>query len=845
MNPDMNPMLPENESTTRPEDQLENADQLELETNPATETVSPDEESASESPATEPELAAVVENTEEETLSSAQEDKPDIIDAETPGETAIESEIPVSPDVPETPESVAEALPELVAEDGGEEPVAEDTTTEAPVAEDATEEPASEPAEEPSLIPVPEVSEALLNNIDSILGQEDSNELLTSASSVELIHAIDHFAQSEDVLRHIAAVGLIKRSFDALRSQADLPDELLDAFRVALANFNRKRSELQRKGDAEKLENSQKKKELLNRLREIVEKEDGTRIQEVRALQDEWKSIGHVVKDDIESLYKNYRYHLDKFYKLREMHFELLDYDRKINLQEKERLIEEAVNLIPDETSQTDAEVWREKMDLLTELQHQWKSVGHVPREEMERVNNAYRDAIDRFFDVRQSFMKEIDAEKEGNAQKKQDILAKMEAFRNFEADKPKAWNEATQTLRAYQEEWKTIGQASYALNNELWGRYREICNVFFTRKADFFRSFDDVRNVNLDLKRKLVERAEALKDSDNMETAAKELKNLQNEWKQIGPVPGRHSNKLWNRFREACDNFFESRRGHYHEVHSDEQTNLDKKKQLIETVKGLQVAEFSAPGEAVEKIKALQAEWKEIGKVPFKQKDSIWDEFRAAIDAFFDQLPFKKGEMRDNRSRNAGGAGREGRERRDSRQSRDREPRESRDSRDTRDTRDGGDKSNPLRDKIFRLRKKLQASEEKVEQYSTNIQFISRGKSGDNLRAQIQKEIDKEKRMIEDWKNELNELEDSLNNPQPKQEKAEKQKPPVETEVVVETVEEDGVAEETSPDEETEIPVVDEAIAEPEEVVEAAETASEEVPAIEEEVPAEEDKTE
>lgn len=803
VNLDIITMLPENESSIQPEDQLENVDQLESSATPVEETQIPVEEPTLEASASEEEV-----------------------------ETAAETIVSEEPVVQEQDEPiVTEAVVESPAE-----------KTETEVA-DTTEETddAEAPEAEPSLVPVPEISDELIQQINGILGEENSTDLLTAASAVELVHAIDHFALAEDVLKHVARVGLIKRSFDALRSESELPDELVDAFRVSLGNFNRKRSDSQRKGDQVKLENSQKKKELLEKLREIVDTDDATKIQEVRAIQDEWKTIGHVVKDDIEPLYKNYRYLLDKFYKLREMHFELLDYDRKINLQEKERLIEEAVSLIPDEESRTDPEVWREKMDLLTELQHQWKSVGHVPREDMERINNGYRDAIDRFFDVRQGLIKELDAEKEANAVKKEEILGKMEAYRAFEAKKPKEWNEATQSLRTLQDEWKVIGQASYSVNNELWGRYRDLCNTFFTRKAEFFRQFDEVRNANLELKRKLVEKAEALKEGSKLESSAKELKALQQEWKEIGPVPGRYSNKLWNRFRAACDDFFESRREHYQEMHADEHTNLEQKKQLIEAVKALKADEFGEFGEAVEKIKALQAEWKEIGKVPFKQKDTIWDEFRAAIDAFFDQLP-KKGAARDSRPRTAG-------------KSRDRDTRRDRNSgRDRNSDRDQGanDGNRDVRDKIFRIRKKLQQAEAKVEQYSTNIQFISRGKSGDKLRDQIQKEIDNEQRTIDQWKAEVDKLEDILNNPAPV---AEPEKPaekvaetPVDAEKgdKTEATTEDAVAETPAPEEvaapEVEAPVAEEA---PETEAETP-VAKEEAPELETEAPvAEEPATE
>lgn len=785
-------MLPENESPTRPEDQPEIEEQLEE--TPAVEEV---QDTVPEVPDAE-EVTAVQEEGPVEVEASETE----VIQEETVAETKV-AEVPVAEESEPVVESVEET-PAVIEES----PAAEEVSVEGETSDSSETESAEETEEEAPVIPQPEVSDALLARIDEILSDKESTDLITASSAVELIHALDYFTLAEDTRSQVPRVGLVKRSFDALGGSGELPDEVINAFRISLGNFNKKRTELQKQADTAKEGNSNRKKELLEKLRGIVEAEDAMRIQEVRAVQDEWKTIGHVLKEDIEPLYKNYRYLLDKFYKLREMHFEMLDYDRKINLQEKERLIAEATALVPAEEDRDKPEMWKEKMDLLTELQQQWKSVGHVPREDMERINSGYRAAIDGFFDIRQGFMKEMDAEKDENGKKKEAILEKMEAFRAFDADKPRLWNEATQELRVHQDEWKTIGQASYTKNNELWNRYREICNAFFSRKSEFFRKFDEVRNVNLELKRGLVEKAEALKESQDMESAAKELKNLQREWKEIGPVPGRYSNKLWNRFRAACDAFFEQRREHYQGMHADENANLELKKQVIEKAKKLEAAAYEDPGKAVEAVKALQADWKEIGKVPYKQKDVVWDEFRAAIDSFFDNLSVKQGELRELKlrasmnmgggRRNSGGGGGGG---------------------------GGGDaggsgENRQLKGKIFKMRKRIQQSEAKIEQYSTNIQFISKGKSGDTLRVQIQKEIDKEIRLVGDLKAQLKVMNDVLRNP-----------PKPEAPAVVETPAEEAPAaeapakEEAPAAEETETPVAEEAAPADEPVAEETES--------------------
>ncbi len=579
----------------------------------------------------------------------------------------------------------------------------------------------------------------VIEQTHSILSDENASLQTLDASVDELILYAKILQDQEYILGHIPKIGLVKRSFEEVREKSIIPTATIDEFRKHLASFNQKRATIQKELESGKEKNLLRKKGLLQQLQSIVESEDPMRVQEVRAIQDEWKSIGHVPKKEIESLYKEYRSLLDKFYQMREMHFEMLDYDRRINLQEKERLISEIEKLIPEEEDRENFDIWKERMDQLQEYQQQWRAVGHIPREDMDRISSEYRDVVDKFFEVRQEFLKKLDSIRQANGEKKQEILKEMEAFTSFESDKPKAWNEATSQLQVFQEKWKKLGQAPQQINGELWHRYREICNTFFSKKSAFFKKLDEMRAGNLEKKRALCERVEAIevKDGKEWEKSAKEIKAIQREWKQIGPVPERHSNKLWNRFRTACDVFFEQRRKHYTSIHEGEHTNLEKKKTLIADVKALTEDNEIEKGEAIQKVKGIQEKWKEIGKVPYKEKDKIWEEFRAEVDNFFNNLSLKKEEVRELKLK------------------------ASLNMLDNPEKR-----SRHIKQRISRLRKKISQAKEKVDQYSINIQYISKGKSGDSLRNQIQKEIDKEQRIIDEWKKRIKMLNDTLKNP-------------------------------------------------------------------------------
>ncbi|MFK7921836.1 MAG: DUF349 domain-containing protein [Bacteroidia bacterium] len=687
----------------------------------STETPTATEESTTEqeSPAAKPEpVSDDAPVAEAESVTPDSEEVTSDASSETAESTAVEST-----DTAETP--TESTTPEVVVEEG--------------VAHVSAEESDEAPEEEDESLPEGEVSQALLSELEDLSkDSETSRSAKVSGYTVdELILAVYHYYQQEEVLPLNSKVRIIKRSFDELSASGSLDNITTNRFRTALAKFNKKRVEQQTAAEAVKAENSEKKKALLVNLKEIVEKGNPELIEDVRKIQEDWKEIGHVLRSDFETLIKEYRASLDQFYQSRSLHFQMLDYDRKKNLEKKEQLIKEAELLTPMEDDREKVDIWRNKMEQFHDLQKRWKAVGHVPREDMDRINGAYREVIDRFFEVRQQFMGVLDKLRDENGEKKQAILAEMETFRAFLSAKPKEWNEATNRLRAFQESWKQIGQAPQAINGELWSKYREICNDFFSRKSGFFKELDSKRSENLEKKRDLVEQAEKLGDSSDWEKAAKDLKRLQREWKQIGPVPERHSNKLWNRFREACDGFFESRRSHYNVVHENENENLEAKKLIIGEVGKIDVAALGSTQLVIEAVQKLQAKWKDIGRVPYKFKDSIWEEFRAAIDTLLDGMSEKRDTLRKLQMKA---------------------------EITTIDNDD--ERTKAIRGKIARIRRKMQGSQEKVDQYSTNIQYISKGKSGDTLRAQIQKEIDKEVNVVADLKKQIKELNEMLKNP-------------------------------------------------------------------------------
>jgi hypothetical protein len=761
----------ENQDVSSPEESEANSEEA-----PAAEAEEAPAAEAEEAPAAEAEEAPAAEA--EEAPAAEAEDAPAAEAEEAP---AAEAEEASAAEAEEASAAEAEEAPAAEAEEPATEKElitleveAEDTpdaTSDAAEAEEATEEEEEEPALE---VGENFSEEAMLKQIDQILDNETNlDELIQSSTPNELIFMLDHFYKAEEVQPYIRRVGLIKRAFDGVRDNSEVPKETLSRFSTALARFNKKRSEYQAAQDQLKEGNSEKKRELLAKLKEIVDAEDVNKINEVREIQQAWKDVGHVKREDMEALFREYRFLLDSFYKNRELHFQLRDYDRQINLKEKERLLEELKTIIPEESDRENRDVWVAKNDLLTDIQMRWRAIGHVPREDMDRINDSYREITGQFFAIRREFFESQDGAKKENEEKKRELLEKMKAFEEYHSEKPRDWNSATEQLRVLQEEWKEIGPAPKEVNSELWKAYRNVGNAFFGKKAEFFRQLDEKRNDNLNKKRELCEKAEAMAESGEFEKTARELRMLQEEWKNIGPVPERYSNKLWARFRAACDKFFEGRRQHYASRRSDEDANLERKRELIVEVQKVSLEEAGSADAAIAQIKDIQARWKAIGRVPYKDKDTIWKEFRAEIDQFFDDL-------RANRDRT-----------------------NYANLKEKVETLPEDKRTRTLKGKIQKLRRKMEAVEQKVEQYSTNILFISKGKSGDGLRAQIQKEIDKENRALQDMRKQMRQLNDLLKNP-PAEEKEEETAPEAEAPATPEAAAPEASAEETTAEETT-----------------------------------------
>lgn len=498
------------------------------------------------------------------------------------------------------------------------------------------------------------VTEEVVNQVSET--QKVSEESLTNYAAMDkkqLVEVLQNLAQQpvnevkEDVVRVRVAFAAIRKEELAKEKEAFIAkgneeaafapaaDELEEQFKSLYAEIKEKRAAYNAAQDALKAENLAKKREIISKINEIAEDADNVNRQysTVQQLQQDFKAIGEVPSENDTEVWKSYQVAVERFYDLLKMNKELRDYDFKKNLEQKQALCAEA-EALDEEADIVDA------FKKLQQLHTSWREIGPVSKEIREELWTRFKNASAVINKKYQSFFEERKANEKKNAEGKEALCVKIEAISTDNLKTYAAWDEATKAIIGLQEEWKKLGFASRKVNTELFARFRKSCDEFFAKKAEFFKRMKDELAANLAKKIELCEKAEALKDSTEWKKTTDALIALQKEWKTVGPVVKKHSDAVWKRFIAACDAFFEEKKKQNVNVHSVEHENLKLKKDIIAQINS--ILENKETEDAPNKVRELMKKWQEVGHVPYKEKDKVYAEYKAAIDKAFEQLDMK-----------------------------------------------------------------------------------------------------------------------------------------------------------------------------------------------------------
>ena len=410
-----------------------------------------------------------------------------------------------------------------------------------------------------------------------------------------------------------------------------LPDDTEEAFKAEMQIIKEKRAKIFLEQEEEKQANLAKKLEIIEKLKAMATSPDEANksYQEFKNLQQEWKEIKTVPADKANELWRNYQLYVEQFYDLLKLNSEAREYDFKKNLEAKTLLCEAAEKLAEEDDVIS-------AFHQLQDLHQQYREIGPVAKELREEIWTRFKAASTVINKKHQQYFEDQRAKEEENLTKKTALCEKVEEISQAEYKHASDWEKATKEMIEIQGEWKKIGFAPQKMNVKIFERFRTANDVFFSKKAEFFKTLKSEYTANAEKKKALVEKAQALADSTEWKKTGDKLIALQKEWKEIGIVPRKQGDQLWKDFLEACNKFFEARNKQNAGTRNEEHANLDKKRDIVKQLNEL----IENAGDNVQqKLQKLTEQYNAVGHVPFKEKDKIYKEYHEALDKIYKTL--------------------------------------------------------------------------------------------------------------------------------------------------------------------------------------------------------------
>lgn len=481
-------------------------------------------------------------------------------------------------------------------------------------------------------------------------------------------------------------------------------DDLDLAFDANVKLIRDRRAQYFRQQEEQKAENLQKKEELIERLRVLVDSPENTnQFEAFKELQKEWRSIGPVPGTHAKTLWASYHALVDRFYDNQSIYFELKELDRKKNLEAKLDLCVRAERL-------AEMEIIKDAIRELNELHQEFKHIGPVPAEEKESVWQRFKTASDAVYARRDAYLQTLQHELQQNLDQKLQLGEEAQAFATFQSDRIKEWNEKTKEILELQKRWERVGGLPRAKAKDVNKRFWSAFKAFFNNKNAFFKKLDEEREQNLQRKNELVRLAQALKDSQDWEKTSNDLKALQQQWKDIGPVPEKFREKVFKEFKDACDYFFAQRRGQMGKVEQEQIDNLNLKTAIIE-----ELEKHAAEGTAsVELLRDLEDRYNTVGFVPRKDISTVRTRYHQAVEKFIASIPDLTDDERSRISLES----------------------------QLSDLRKDPMADRKLYQKEQAIRKKISKAENDIAVWKNNLEFFGRSQNADKVRDEFNEKI-------------------------------------------------------------------------------------------------------
>ncbi|MFJ1321579.1 DUF349 domain-containing protein [Capnocytophaga canis] len=573
--------------------------------------------------------------------------------------------------------------------------------------------------------------------------------------------SLDALKQEFKKLLHTEKVQAIKKHVDAIKNEFDKKyEELLEEkkeeyiadggeeydfkyehplhreFYALVSEYRDKRNQYYKDLEVVHQENLIKRREIIEEIKNLINVEENinTTFKHFQQLQDRWRKAGAVSHSEYNDLWNNYYHHVENFYDFIDLSRDLRDIDFKRNLEEKQKIVEKAEALAESDVDPIKA---FHELQLLHKV---WKEdIGPVAREHREEIWHRFSNATKAVHEKRQYYFDNLDKMYEANAVKKNEIIEKLKTVAERKITTHGAWQKGIKEVENLREQFLNTGRVPNTLTEEIWHKFKEVVREFNRKKNSYYKNLKKEQQENLEKKLALLEIAKNNKDSQDWEAVTPVMKKIQEDWKAIGNVPKKNTDKIWKEFRKACNDYFDQ----YHKAVRNNQNKefeaLEKKKEFLDKIKEYQLGDNRE--KELETLQGFVEQWDSFGKVPHAKK-GIDLKFHKIIDSFYKKLDFDKQEIELIKYNNK------------------------------LERLANDDNEDLLTNEMMFVRRKIDEIKAEVLQLENNLQFFSNVDDKNPLVRDVIRNINHQKETLETWKAKLRELR-TLQNAQSKEEES------------------------------------------------------------------------
>ncbi|WP_313097417.1 DUF349 domain-containing protein [Empedobacter sp.] len=487
-------------------------------------------------------------------------------------------------------------------------------------------------------------------------------------------------------------------------------------FNAVYNDFKNQLAVFHKENEKKESDNLKERLEIIDELKALYQEpsdSSAAMFKKFRELKTRWHNAGRIPSKNAENVFKNYFFHLDNFYTYLDMNKELQTLDYAHNLEVRQSIIKRAEELIGEQNVQ-------KALNELQYLHRLWKEEAVPVQEDLrEPTWQKFKELTNKIHDRKGELNEKIKQEQKDNLEKKNQIIARIKEISEQATTKSHGdWQKAISEINSLRENFITIGRVPKDKNSATWEAFKEVTRQFNHIKNDFYKNLKSEQQLNLEKKLALLEIAKQHTESTDWNASVQVIKKIQNDWKKIGHVPRKNSDKIWKEFKDTCNQFFDRYKKRHEQANQKMEQNLEKKQAFLDDFKNQTISENKE--EALKQLEEIQHNWTSLGKVP-SEKTSINQEFTDVYHKKLDALNLSKNELNDYKLKSFVNKVK------------------------------SGNNGNLLDDEIRKTRKIIEDLEKEINQLDNNVHFFSNANENNPLLKDVYKQIDdKRKKLIE-----------------------------------------------------------------------------------------------